>query len=212
MSALNSLPTKTDFMANHIEKLETCGICYEPFDATHVATRIQGLKCQHIFGWTCLNKWLNSNAEQSNTCPMCREVLFVKPPPKKRCICTITNVEHAWEYVFQLRDVCQILQNADRTWLDLTLAQKLITIMNVTAVYTATPYAADFPGGLKLTERHREVVRPIVEAMLLMPREDPSCIATRAEMRDRTPLSINAAWFSLLSRALGWDFSETHGP
>lgn len=92
MSASNSLPTKADFIANRLEKLDECEICREGFDtATHFATRIQGRQYQHIFGESCLLVWLNSTSEQSNACPLCREILLVKLlPPMKRCKCTIT--------------------------------------------------------------------------------------------------------------------------
>jgi hypothetical protein len=213
MSA-NSLPTKAHFFANHLEKLEACGICHELFDTTHVAMHIQGRKCQHIFGESCLYEWLNSNAEQSNTYPMCREKLFVKPPPPvKRCICTITNTEHAWEYVYLLRQHCRVWQ-ANTMFPDMTLIDKVDVILFVSPLYTAQAYPADFPGGLKLTDEHAELVRPLVEAIFLMPREGPSRQgpsrqATEAEMRDRNPESSNMAWFSLLSRVFDWDFSGT---
>jgi hypothetical protein len=77
----STLPTKAEFFANHLEAIDTCGICHETFDKDHVATRIRGAKCQHIFGSTCLTTWLNCNRGQNNTCPNGREVLFVKPCP-----------------------------------------------------------------------------------------------------------------------------------
>jgi hypothetical protein len=75
---------------------------------TRVPTRIRGTQqCQHIFGSSCFKSWIDSDSEQSNTRPMCREELFLKPPPPEPlCICKITNVEHAWDYIYMLRGRC----------------------------------------------------------------------------------------------------------
>lgn len=71
---------KSSFLQNNLETISACDICHEPFSETHAPARIKGPKtCQHIFGMTCLRKWMNSGSKQSNTCPKCREVLFTQP-------------------------------------------------------------------------------------------------------------------------------------
>jgi hypothetical protein len=109
----HTLPTKATFLANHLERIEKCTICHDPFDSQHMPTRIHGARCCHIFGSTCLVKWLDSDSHQSNACPMCRKVLFIEPrlhpfpsfiPGVRRSVFTnrldeLTDVEHAWSFV-----------------------------------------------------------------------------------------------------------------
>ncbi|KAF2787128.1 hypothetical protein K505DRAFT_343202 [Melanomma pulvis-pyrius CBS 109.77] len=64
-----------------------CNICLNPitFSHTHMAVFERAVtlkKCGHVFGSTCLDKWL----ENANTCPLCRievkEDVVVDCPPR----------------------------------------------------------------------------------------------------------------------------------
>lgn len=76
-----ALPTKDVFLSN-LEVFSQCSICLQAIDtAEHVAVRTS---CQHVFGKSCLTKWIESSQANSAACPVCRTVLFVKPltPPR----------------------------------------------------------------------------------------------------------------------------------
>jgi len=82
MSSPTPLPTRVRFLADieivYTNVTETCDICHGAFDrGAHKAARTI---CQHIFGLSCLTRWVYTNAGQSNTCPKCRRALFVNPP------------------------------------------------------------------------------------------------------------------------------------
>jgi len=79
--------SKADFVERGLQLLPPpdpeCSICHEELQApspsakitkdlgyTHVAVKV--VDCGHIFGAECLGTWLKT----SNTCPMCRRVLF----------------------------------------------------------------------------------------------------------------------------------------
>ena len=47
-----------------------CNICFEPWSNTG-SHRIASLKCGHFFGFSCIEKWLNSTG--GNDCPTCNE-------------------------------------------------------------------------------------------------------------------------------------------
>ena len=47
-----------------------CNICFEPWSNTG-SHRISSLKCGHFFGFSCIEKWLNSTG--GNDCPTCNE-------------------------------------------------------------------------------------------------------------------------------------------
>ena len=47
-----------------------CNICFEPWSNTG-SHRISSLKCGHFFGFSCIEKWLNSTG--GNDCPSCNE-------------------------------------------------------------------------------------------------------------------------------------------
>lgn len=79
MEANAKLPSRDQFLKDNLDVIATCDICQEPFTAEHPPARIRTSKeCQHIFGATCLRHWLESDAENANTCPVCRAVLFRK--------------------------------------------------------------------------------------------------------------------------------------
>ncbi|KAF2685482.1 hypothetical protein K458DRAFT_450536 [Lentithecium fluviatile CBS 122367] len=51
-------------------------ICLETFTATHQAVRLSA--CSHVIDAVCLDTWVNSLAEQCNTCVLCRCELFTR--------------------------------------------------------------------------------------------------------------------------------------
>lgn len=57
-----------------------CYICQDNFSAKHPPFRVQ--KCGHIFGYTCLNHWVNGSGDvMTNTCPLDRGEIC---PPRQR--------------------------------------------------------------------------------------------------------------------------------
>lgn len=81
-----------DFLTDHVHRLETppeapddeCPICREPYatSSSHwpvsdgeVAVRVD--PCKHVFGRSCLETHARGENEYSNTCPTCRETLFL---------------------------------------------------------------------------------------------------------------------------------------
>lgn len=71
------LPLRDDFIANNIIVIDTCNICLEPFNTEHLPARLSGTNsCYHVFGSTCLKKWLTSENDNANKCPTCRTLLY----------------------------------------------------------------------------------------------------------------------------------------
>jgi E3 ubiquitin-protein ligase RFWD3 len=52
------------------EEAITCNICFDAWSNTG-SHRISSLKCGHFFGFSCIEKWLNSTG--GNDCPTCNE-------------------------------------------------------------------------------------------------------------------------------------------
>ena len=90
-STAETLPTKAQYLANlaFASPIPTdpCCICSSPFDARpswghggDLSDEPTGCAmttpCGHVFGEDCLVEWAN----QSNSCPMCRTVLFAAEP------------------------------------------------------------------------------------------------------------------------------------
>lgn len=73
---------RDSFMSQHLEQIhhnaeDSCAICHDPYGDSHTPVRITGIdNCNHVFGRECLEAWLNSGQLNSNTCPMCRTLLF----------------------------------------------------------------------------------------------------------------------------------------
>jgi hypothetical protein len=56
----------------------SCPICQEPYLDGERPVQIRNTsRCDHVFGLTCLRKWL----EMNNTCPMCRTALYARTEP-----------------------------------------------------------------------------------------------------------------------------------
>lgn len=194
----NSLPTKADFFANNLDDIDTCSICMEAFDEKHIPARIRGQgQCRHIFGKDCLKEWL----EENTNCPICREELFVKgPPPKPFCICQVTNVEHAWDFIYMLRRYC--IDDQRDFPIDDNENGEAIALLMQALFCLYDRYLDDFPTGLTMKARHDAAVVPIVKQMMLLTPKDLS----DAAMQDRTR---NADFFGMMSNALGWNFPPT---
>lgn len=60
-------------MNRDLKPTETCVICTEPFSETHQPV---ALPCRHIFGHTCIKKWLRNGRGNTNSCPFCRHIIF----------------------------------------------------------------------------------------------------------------------------------------
>ena len=78
---LNSLPILP--LTDLPEGDKNCHVCIEPFQEAPDAEKAVRLPCRHILGKSCLEKWLKSSV-LSNTCPMCRAVLFERYRPSLR--------------------------------------------------------------------------------------------------------------------------------
>jgi len=51
-----------------------CPICQEDYDDDqHVAIKLVGTHCSHVFGRNCLQDWIDSGMENTNYCPSCRQ-------------------------------------------------------------------------------------------------------------------------------------------
>ncbi|CAI7990151.1 E3 ubiquitin-protein ligase RFWD3 [Geodia barretti] len=48
---------------------QTCSICFEPWSNSG-AHRIASLKCGHLFGWNCIEKWVRGRGGEGK-CPQC---------------------------------------------------------------------------------------------------------------------------------------------
>ena len=74
--AATPLLSRQDFLTNHVSAVDKCSICLEFFDSEHKT--IQSLSPhanKHIFGEAWLRDWLQSDHENANKCPNCRQVL-----------------------------------------------------------------------------------------------------------------------------------------
>ena len=68
---LDQLP---DISLDDIPNATGCNICMEPFGSTEDPESPVQLPCGHVMGRKCISRWL----ETSNSCPLCRHVLFVQ--------------------------------------------------------------------------------------------------------------------------------------
>lgn len=83
-----SIHTLSNFTLLQCTKIKDaeCPICYELYDDTHhVAVKLNGVACQHVFGKVCLEKWLKSGMPNVTLCPSCRRDIlpalsFAAPP------------------------------------------------------------------------------------------------------------------------------------
>lgn len=68
------LPSRAEFLKTGIRRVESCGICLDPFSDTHIPAV---LPCRHVFSEGCLKEWFGDDqVGGKNTCPMCRDKLF----------------------------------------------------------------------------------------------------------------------------------------
>jgi hypothetical protein len=78
----SNIPSEIDFWTKHVEALETCSICLEPFSEAHSALRFTGQDaCSHVFGHPCLRNWTGTANHNANKCPVCRRVLWKSDDP-----------------------------------------------------------------------------------------------------------------------------------
>ncbi|KAH6870123.1 hypothetical protein BKA58DRAFT_457473 [Alternaria rosae] len=51
-----------------------CAICQEDYDDDqHVAIKLLGTGCSHVFGRNCLQDWVDSGMDNAHYCPSCRQ-------------------------------------------------------------------------------------------------------------------------------------------
>ena len=68
----NFLDQLPDISLDDIPNATDCNICMEPFGSTEDPESPVQLPCGHVMGRKCISRWL----ETSNSCPLCRHVLF----------------------------------------------------------------------------------------------------------------------------------------
>ena len=60
------------------QESQSCSICYEPWTTTGLH-RIVSLKCGHLFGQSCIDKWLRQASTSSDRrCPQCKMIAVFK--------------------------------------------------------------------------------------------------------------------------------------
>ncbi|KAF2252890.1 hypothetical protein BU26DRAFT_211120 [Trematosphaeria pertusa] len=64
--------TKDEFIEN-LEPL-TCSLCLEKYGNDHVPVELPD--CGHVFGDHCIIQWFETESENNNKCPLCRNELF----------------------------------------------------------------------------------------------------------------------------------------
>ena len=68
---LDQLP---DMSLNDLQSEARCDICFETFGRTEDPESPTRLPCGHVLGKSCISQWV----ETSNSCPLCRHVLFAQ--------------------------------------------------------------------------------------------------------------------------------------
>ena len=68
----NFLDQLPDISLDDIPNATDCNICMEPFGSTEDPESPVQLPCGHVMGRKCISRWLKT----SNSCPLCRHVLF----------------------------------------------------------------------------------------------------------------------------------------
>ncbi|KAF3340305.1 RING-H2 finger protein ATL80-like protein [Carex littledalei] len=76
-SALKALPKTRYDKTTDIEKQTACVICLTEFEEGEEIRKLP--QCGHEFHVGCVDKWLRAQS----SCPSCRRVLVVVPPPKQ---------------------------------------------------------------------------------------------------------------------------------
>ena len=75
-SQLESPTTKHNLSADL--EYNCCSICYEPWMSAGLH-RLVSLKCGHLFGESCIDKWLRQNTNSSDRkCPQCKKLVSFK--------------------------------------------------------------------------------------------------------------------------------------
>jgi len=202
MSHTRNVLTKQDFL-NNLETFEHCDICYEAFDEVHVPTRT---KCNHLFGASCLKKWFDSNEEQSNTCPKCREPMFAKlvpltflsgiRPVDNNSARLLENVdfEKAQLFVKALWDMIKREVQAGET----KVYESDIVIL-ITLAMREMAHDESFHTRLFIKTKHWPAVKEVAKDMFRKHHQDHH--EGRSSSLDAAELAI---WYSKMAEAVGW--------
>lgn len=78
-----------------------CSICYESFNSTH---RITSLKCGHIFGETCVQQWLATEAR----CPKCNQ--YSVTGDLRLIYCNLDSEDKLIEVKRELEEIKNVLE------------------------------------------------------------------------------------------------------
>jgi hypothetical protein len=66
----------------HVLDLDECSICLDSY-VTETAKRVTITGCYHVFGKSCLVKYLNKNPKEDKKCPLCRAAWMPAPEPPR---------------------------------------------------------------------------------------------------------------------------------
>jgi len=206
MSNMHNLPTKDDFL-NNLETFEHCDICQEAFDEVHVPTRT---KCNHLFGATCLKKWIDSDEDQSHACPMCREPMFTKPVPPLSFLPGTRPADHSGAWWLETVDLEKAQLFVKALWDmikrqvqaedDRVYESDVEIYINLALWVTAREHPHEHYGdGLYIKAEHWSAVKEVAKDMFLKHHQDHH--GGRSSSLDAAELAI---WYSKMAEAVGW--------
>ena len=77
-SSQNPFPQRHKLTSSQEIDSQCCSICYEPWTSTGLH-RLVSLKCGHLFGESCIDKWLRQTTSSSDRkCPQCKRIASFK--------------------------------------------------------------------------------------------------------------------------------------
>jgi hypothetical protein len=202
MAQLLSTPSKAEFMGT-LETLQHCDLCRDPFSETHIPTRT---KCDHIFGSTCLQAYIDSDDDDSNKCPKCHKVMFIDPivplsfmdgaRPKDVDLCWVENIasyKDAKSLVHTLWINMSILNHHDGVVYDTDLEERISH-----ALWTVAHDECYYDGVCIMSE-HWPAVKDVAKAMMKWHhrRKDAFRSAMGHDWMEQVAVAVGWKWFSV---------------
>jgi len=122
------------------DEANTCPICLYPWSSTG-AHQIASLKCGHLFGYSCITKWLRKKNTKESRCPCCNSHAIVRNV-RKLYACNIKVEDNSqFESVRKEKMVmernCQIFENKKLRYIDLSKIanEQLLCLKNTISDY-----------------------------------------------------------------------------
>lgn len=94
-----------------------CPICLRKYTSSHRPMRIEHSKCSHIFGKSCILRWLRD----SNSCPMCRTILFDTQSPTPQALDPGMSQEAMLGHFFSEGRMYEIIDNTTARVIDMDI-------------------------------------------------------------------------------------------